>query len=322
MFNSSLNTTSRTKTRTIANSLAMEKIEAVRSLKYDDVVQANLDALGTTATRSGADFTLTYTITLIDDPADGSGSADGNPVDYKQVAVKVAWASPAPADSVTVETFINKNPVAVTGGSNDTIAPVWTMASPLSGRAETTTPGLGIYIQWSPNWATDDQGVVGYIIYSKPTSEAEFLVKATTAPSVGWFLDALYTPGINYSYYVKPFDGAGNIGLASNTVSAVGPIDNIAPSVPTNLSGKTNGPRLISLVWTPSTDNSLFVDHYNVYRTKAGVPYGTTAYSTSSYPTFDDNNLEAGVTYQYNISAVDGAGNESGKSSSVSVTAY
>ena len=65
----------------------------------------------------------------------------------------------------------------------------------------------------------------------------------------------------------------------------------------------------VSLSWTPSTST---VTGYNVYRgTQAGGPYvalnGTAEVGTS----YTDNSVQAGQTYYYVVTAVDGSGNES-----------
>ncbi|MFH1736325.1 MAG: fibronectin type III domain-containing protein, partial [Actinomycetota bacterium] len=187
-------------------------------------------------------------------------------------------------------------------------------AGVLTGEARQTDPGLGCYIQWSPNWATDNQGVVGYLIYRKPPDSPDLLLISTVAPSVGWFLDVWYTAGLSYTYTVKAFDAAGNVSGVCNTVSVVGPIDSIKPSVPQNLAVVKTGSTTARLSWSASTDNS-YVAYYNIYRTPPGTTY-TTAVSSP----FDDTGLEAGVTYLYYVTAVDSAANESDKSTSVSVS--
>ncbi len=323
VFNSTLNTQTNMKVRSLATNIATEKVEAARTIAYDTLTQEYLAAnLGTTATKGGITFTITYTVAFVDDPSDGTGVADLNPNDFKNVQVTVAWTNPQPSSSVVIDTLINDNPVAPASASSDTTAPVWPNAGAgvLTGRAEQTTPGLGMYIQWSPNWATDANGVVGYLIFRKPPDDTNYLLIATVAPSVGWFLDTYYTAGGSYIFYVKAFDGAGNLSGPCNTATIVGPADTIAPTVPLNVTAQATSSTTGTISWSPSTDNSGVVDHYNIYRTHSGNPFGNTPYTSRSYPPLLDTGLNPSTSYQYYITAVDPTGNESAKSTTVTLT--
>ena len=88
--------------------------------------------------------------------------------------------------------------------------------------------------------------------------------------------------------------------------------DTTPPSVPTGLAA-TPGNAQVSLRWTASTDPDDAVASYNVYRdgAKVGSPSGTS---------FTDTGLTNGITYSYQVSAVDTHGNASGLSSAVSAT--
>lgn len=309
VFNSSLNTQSNTKVKTLATNIATEKIETARNVSYANLTEPYLQAnLGTTANRSGLNFTIAYSIVYVDDPSDGTGASDLDPKDFKDVKVTVSWTTPKPASSVLMETLVNSNPVEPISASTDVTAPAWPNAGVgvLSGHAEQSSPGLGLYIQWSPNWATDANGVVGYLIYRQPPGDTNFLLVSTVAPSVGWFLDTYYSGGGTYNYYVKGFDGAGNISGASNTVTIVAPADTTPPSVPTGLNGSNTAPGVIHLTWTPSTDNSGVVDHYRVWRWSPDRDLGTVTTTT-----FDDTTATRGSWYWYKVNACDPSGNVS-----------
>ncbi|MEV0714475.1 DUF4832 domain-containing protein [Asanoa sp. NPDC050611] len=88
--------------------------------------------------------------------------------------------------------------------------------------------------------------------------------------------------------------------------------DCAAPSVPNGLtvSGVTN--TSVSLSWSAATDN-VGVTGYQVFRngTLVGSPSGTS---------FTDTGRSPGQTYQYQVRAVDAAGNVSGPSATVSAT--
>jgi chitodextrinase len=79
--------------------------------------------------------------------------------------------------------------------------------------------------------------------------------------------------------------------------------DTTPPSAPADLTGSVNGPRVGTLRWSAATDN-VAVDGYRVFRN--GLAYATT-------PELEliDVRIEEGVTYQFSVFAVDGAGNVS-----------
>ena len=320
MFDMSMTTASRSKTRTYANLLASEKIESVRSISYDQIAVTYLQqVLGTTATRGNAHYTLAYAVTYVNDPGDDpeSPGVDADPNDYKKVAVTVSWTSPKPAGQVVLETMINKNPVPPASQSGDTTPPTWPTSSPLSGSAQ-ETPTLCNYLQWSPNWATDNQGVVGYLIYRQEATSGYLLI-STVAPSVGYFQDIYYTPGLVYHYYLKAFDAAGLVSVASNAVMMTGLADTVAPSIPTSLVAVPISSTQVKLTWTDSTDNA-GVDHYNVFRTKSGSGWQSNPIGIATSPIYYDTTVASATTYLYRLTAVDAAGNESGLSDQISVT--
>ena len=94
--------------------------------------------------------------------------------------------------------------------------------------------------------------------------------------------------------------------------SPSGQTDSIAPSPPTGLVGTAMGSSGASLSWTAATDN-VAVTSYVVSRNGALI----TNSRTTSYI---DTGLAPATTYSYSVAAVDGAGNLSANSASVSVT--
>lgn len=96
-----------------------------------------------------------------------------------------------------------------------------------------------------------------------------------------------------------------------NSASAGG--DSQAPAAPAGLSATATSSTRVELKWTAATDD-VGVTGYRVYRDGAMV--GTVGTATS-YP---DTTARAGVTYDYQVRAVDAAGNESGPSETRTVT--
>ncbi|MHB1330939.1 MAG: fibronectin type III domain-containing protein, partial [Minisyncoccota bacterium] len=81
--------------------------------------------------------------------------------------------------------------------------------------------------------------------------------------------------------------------------------DTEAPTAPASLTAQVISSSEIELSWNASTDN-VAVDRYYIYRDGARVD------DVAIFPRdFTDTGLTASTSYEYNISAVDGAGNES-----------
>ncbi|WP_246280797.1 glycosyl hydrolase [Cellulomonas humilata] len=101
--------------------------------------------------------------------------------------------------------------------------------------------------------------------------------------------------------------------VASSNVSV--PTDTTAPSVPAGLSASGTTASSTNLSWSASTDNTggSGVSGYEVLR-------NGTVVGTATGTTFTATGLAASSTYQFTVRALDGAGNRSASSNTVSVT--
>ena len=90
----------------------------------------------------------------------------------------------------------------------------------------------------------------------------------------------------------------------STTISFT-PTDKFPPAAPTGLSA-VPGTRTIELVWDRNTEKDFA--SYNVYRDGQKIAEGLSA------PAYSDKDAQAGTMYQYQVTALDTAGNESAKS--------
>jgi hypothetical protein len=93
--------------------------------------------------------------------------------------------------------------------------------------------------------------------------------------------------------------------------------DTIAPSIPTGLTGIAVSSSAVSLSWTASTDN-VGVAGYCVYR-KAMSEDEFTLISKPNGTSYTDNAVNKNITYEYMVSAVDTAKNESENSQAISI---
>jgi chitodextrinase len=140
-------------------------------------------------------------------------------------------------------------------------------------------------------------GVTGYRIYR---DGVEVGTSASTTYS-----DTGLNSATRYCYTVTAYDAAGNeSGQSAET--CVTTEDTIPPSVPGNLTATAVSASQIDLSWSASTDN-VGVALYRIYRDGALMD------STSS-TTYSDSGLSSATQYCYTVTAVDGAGNESGHS--------
>jgi beta-lactamase superfamily II metal-dependent hydrolase len=93
--------------------------------------------------------------------------------------------------------------------------------------------------------------------------------------------------------------------------------DTEPPTAPGALVASAASSSEIDLSWSASTDN-VRVTGYNVYRSTNGTSFSLAG--TSSTTGFADLGLSSSTTYWYEVTAVDGAGNESSASNTASAT--
>ncbi|WP_248905171.1 cellulase family glycosylhydrolase [Halocatena marina] len=168
-------------------------------------------------------------------------------------------------------------------------------------------------ISWSAVTDNGDAGLSHYNITLDGTKRTE-APKGTTSTTISELTaDTTYTIG------VSAVDRARN---ESSTVTAQATTDvfedSTAPSVPANLSSPSNTYRSVTISWDASTDagdaETAGLGHYNVYMDgtkETEIEAGTTEAILTG--------LDSDTTYEFGVSAVDRAGNESTQST-LSVT--
>jgi chitodextrinase/dienelactone hydrolase len=163
-----------------------------------------------------------------------------------------------------------------------------------------------INLTWTA--ATDSEGVTGYKVFRNGN-------EITTVSDTS-FSDTGLAADTTYSYTVSAMDAAGNESeqstAVSETTSAGSSGDTTPPTVPSDLTATAISFSAINLSWTAAND-AVGVTGYHVFRDGTQVAIVT---DTS----FSDTGLTANTTYNYTVSAMDAAGNESGQSQSASAT--
>jgi hypothetical protein len=154
-------------------------------------------------------------------------------------------------------------------------------------------------------------GAPEFRVFRRPVPELDWTQLATSAtPS---YTDNTIEYGKTYEYEVQSIEKAGD-GYAESELSGVKtikPLDKFAPAVPAGVT-PVPGTRSIELVWSRNTEKDFA--SYNVYRDGKKIADGLTA------PAYSDRGVQPGMKVQYQVSAVDTAGNESARSVPVEAT--
>lgn len=235
--------------------------------------------------------------------------------DYRLTAVSPAIASGAGMNSVSADFWGTPRAATFDIGAHqfsagappvpDTQAPT----APANFSATASANTTRIALAWTA--ATDNVGVTGYRVYRNGALVAT--INATTwndASALGW--------STTYTYAVTAVDAAGNVSpqaVASATTPAAPPTpDTQAPTVPTGfwVNPSSSSTRMY-LGWTASTDN-VAVTGYRIYR---NGDYITTVTGTTWT---DESELRRKTRYVYAVTAIDAAGNESGRTTEAART--
>jgi fibronectin type 3 domain-containing protein len=155
-----------------------------------------------------------------------------------------------------------------------------------------------VHLQWTAS-------APAFRIFRKTPADSEWAqIGDSTQPS---FDDKAIEYGKILQYRVESVRKTGEIWQESDPSEAISwtPKDEFPPAVPTGLV-TISGTRSVELSWDRVTDSDLA--GYRVYRNGVKVAEGLQT------PSYSDKDVVAGMKYSYQVSAVDQAGNESGKS--------
>src|SRR5437867_4444093 len=175
-----------------------------------------------------------------------------------------------------------------------------------------------VTLTWSAPSSNGGSPITNYRIYRGTASGGETL-KATIG-NVLTYTDTTVTNGVTYYYQVSAMNGAGE-GPRSNEASATPsapPPPSTPPSAPTNLVA-TVGNAQVTLTWqAPASNGGSPITNYKIHRgtTSGGETLVATIGNQLSY---SDGGLTNGVTYYYQVSAVNNVG-EGPKSNEASAT--
>jgi hypothetical protein len=148
----------------------------------------------------------------------------------------------------------------------------------------------------------------GFRIFRRaPDDTSVTQIGSSTAPS---YTDNTIEYGKTYEYFVQSVAKTDTKDAESDISARVQftPTDKFPPAVPTGLSA-VPGARTIELAWERNAEKDFA--SYSVYRNGRKIAEELTA------PSYSDKDAQPGTKYQYQVSALDMAGNESAKSPAI-----
>ena len=199
------------------------------------------------------------------------------------------------------------NAVGEGGQSNERSATPPTLPAAPTLNAPTAGNGL-VTLSWSAP-GNGGSAITGYKLYRGTSSGNRTLL--TTLGTGTSYIDTAVGNGTTYYYAVSATNAVGD-GPQSNERSAIPvvPPDATAPSKPSGINLLVAGTNQLAIDWSASTDN-VGVKGYEVYRNGVLVDTVTTTY-------FLDSGLAANTVYNFQVRAIDAAGNRSTASNSLS----
>src|SRR5438034_762887 len=172
-----------------------------------------------------------------------------------------------------------------------------------------------VTLTWSAPSSNGGSPITNYRIYRSTTGGGETL--QATIGNVLTYSDTSVTNGVTYYYQVSAVSNVGE-GPRSNEASATPTAPAGPPGAPQGL-GATAGDATVTLTWSaPSSNGGSPITNYRIYRGTSSN--GETLLATiGNVLTYSDTSVTNGVTYYYQVSAVNGAG-EGPRSNEASAT--
>ena len=198
------------------------------------------------------------------------------------------------------------SPVAVDALRPDKIAPSAPSSLAAAGSDD------AVVLTWDANAEAD---LVGYHV-SRATSPTGTYARLTaTALTSPGYTDSTAPVGVTMYYRVTAVDLSGNTSVASAASAAR--TDTTAPGTVADVAAVAGESR-VALSWAAVQDADLA--GYHVYRQSADGGFAKITTAPVTTASFLDTGVVNGTSYAYEVTAVDGAGNESPRSATVSAT--
>jgi fibronectin type 3 domain-containing protein len=172
---------------------------------------------------------------------------------------------------------------------------------PPTGLAAQAVDETTVDLNWDPH---PDDDLDGYRVYRDGLFVAE-----TDATS---YRDTGLSPFTTYVYTVTAVAEDGDESAPSEAATTT-TLDGTPPSVPQGVTATAVGTERVDLTWSESTDEESGVSGYRVFRDGNEI-------AIASSTTYQDEGLIAATTYEYRVTAINGAGLESERSDPATAT--
>ncbi|MEI6246078.1 MAG: prepilin-type N-terminal cleavage/methylation domain-containing protein [Acidobacteriota bacterium] len=316
----------RDKMRVIALQVALDRIEQIRQLDFDQIdTLAELQAaVGTQATSSGGTFYITYD----PPPVVFQGESASSPA-YVDVAVKVQWWKPGTAAPLRPHTKLPEKPVQThTRVARQYVGPqiISLDISPANVSGDINASPVTLKATIVEGVDRDHTAKVSFRITKANSTVTPVVVDVTKgvggAGTNGIYSTASWVPtAAGNGLYVIVATAITNDGISGNSWERrVNLVLNSAPAKVTSVTA-TAGYKAVNLSWDACTADDF--DHFEVWR---GTSSGATALVidnlTANGVTDSDpvgTGLAPNTTYYYVVYAVDKDGNQSPASDAKSV---
>ena len=177
---------------------------------------------------------------------------------------------------------------------------------------------IGRYLWWqqNPKNGIDTRGKGGFGVYDAPNpwgpwSTVYFTENWDVGPGETASFPSKWMSGDGKTMYLV-FSGNDSFSVRKATLM-LSVSDDTPPTTPQGLNDTVQSESQIDITWQAASDTESGISKYNIYRDGSYVGQSTTT-------SFSDTGLNEGTTYNYEVSAINGAGLESAKSTSVSAT--
>lgn len=171
-----------------------------------------------------------------------------------------------------------------------------------------TSTVTSVNLSWKASTDDNAAGVNHYSVFRNQQKVADVTTNS--------FIDNNLQADTEYQYTITAVDAANNASAASEIVKvktqAAPANDTEAPSVPSNLGMTETTDSSVSLQWKAATDN-VQVTGYQLFRDGKLIASPTAT-------TYKDSGLQPETIYQYQVLAVDAAGNKSAMTEKLNVT--
>ena len=196
--------------------------------------------------------------------------------------------------------------LAVTAFNNSKISTATFDDVSISGQALPATPtsltanpvsGTVALLQWQDS----DSSIFSYYVYRENPGASNYTLIATVPGSVTNFTDTGLTSGDTYAYQVVAVNTEGDSARASTSV-----ILPVLPQSPSDLQANSITATSVGLSWVLNSSNDTGVDIYQ--RVGNATNFTLIATLAAGSTAYNPTNLQPGTVYEYQVSAVNLAG--------------